>query len=182
MGWAAPSSPHTALHRAACFPLHSCPKERLSVPSFPHSEVRMQLENPLLTKKQANDASIGFTFILIGHSGSKCAFLLGSAIRATRAVKEPSPVLFSGSVNSRMCLWVPSYYSISGTAVSLSLLIYRLSRTSFSTLKVWTSFQLLSKTEEVFSSSHWLAGSLSRSQAFRCFVWARRKTLIVPIF
>lgn len=149
----APSSPHMALRRAACFPLHFCPRRRLSVPSFPHPEAWMQLENPFLIKKQANDASIGFTFILIRHTGSQRAVLLGSAIRAFRAAKEPSPVLFSGSVNSRMCLWVPSYYSISGAAVSLTLLIYCLSGTSSSTLKAGTSFQLLSKTEEVFSSS-----------------------------
>lgn len=67
----------------------------------------MQLENPFFNKKagiNVNYAGVRFTFILIRHISSRCAFLLGLFIKVFCMAKEIYPVLFSGSVNSRMYL------------------------------------------------------------------------------
>lgn len=152
----------------------------------------MQPENPFLIKTQHKSklCKVRLAFTLLRSISSRWVFLPDPVIKVF--CKEISPVLFSDSMSSSIYLWFfPLWWHQDGNtrpgtwwqqAAFLPLLIYCLSESQILNTRVLTWFQLLSKTKEVFSSSHWVMSSLSRSQAFCCFVWVRRKTLIVPIF
>lgn len=190
-----PSLSQRFAQRTAQVPPITLPQRRwlfLPTPPFLHSKAEMQPENPFLIKTQQKSklCRVRFTFTLLRPISSSWVFLPDPAIRVF--CKEISLVLFSGSMNSSIYLWFSLLWWHQGgntrpgtqwqQAAFLPLLIYCLSESQIPNTRVLTWFQLLSKTKEVFSSSHWVTSSLSRSQAFCCFVWVRRKTLIVPIF
>lgn len=84
-----------------------------SVLPFLRLDAYIQLKNPFFNKKASinvNHASVRFTFTLIRHISRRWAFLLGLFIRVFCTAKEISPVLFSGSMNSRMYLWVFQFW------------------------------------------------------------------------
>lgn len=165
----------------------------LPLPSFLHPEAEIQPEISFFkikTQQKSKLCRVRFTFSLLRPISSRWVFLAAPAIKVF--CKEISLVLISGSMNSRIYLWFSQLWWHQGgntrlgtrwqQAAFLPLLIYCLLESQILNTRVLTWFQLLSKTKEVFSSSRWVMSSLSRSQAFCCFVWVRRKTLIVPIF
>lgn len=131
-------------------PNYFFPRRKKCVYAFFSTSWRLDAARKSIPNKKSginvNYTSVRFTFILIRHISSKCDFLLGLVIKVFCTAKETSPVLFSGSMNSRICLWVfqllrHQWGSVrSGTrrwqAAFLSLLIYCLSENQI--LNTWS--------------------------------------------